>query len=74
MTDHNETERADATIEDIAAHFGVSKRTIRRWVATANMPHRRGGGPKGVLRFNVSEVDAWAARGEKPAEPTREAV
>jgi excisionase family DNA binding protein len=68
MTEHNATEKADATVEDVAAHFGVSTRTVKRWVATAGMPHRRGGGPKGALRFNLSEVDAWAARGGRPAE------
>jgi excisionase family DNA binding protein len=63
MNEHNGTEKADATVEDVADHFGVSTRTIRRWVAEQDMPHRKGGGDNGALRFNLSEVDAWAARG-----------
>lgn len=56
----NAGERPDATVEDVANHFGVSVRTVRRWVADTAIPHRRVGG---TLRFRMDEVDSWAARG-----------
>lgn len=59
----------DDTAEDVARHFGVSDRTVRRWVETTDMPHRRIGG---TLRFNLTEVDSWAARGGRPSEPAEE--
>lgn len=59
----------DDTAEDVARHFGVSDRTVRRWVETTDMPHRRIGG---TLRFNLPEVDSWAARGGRPAEASED--
>jgi excisionase family DNA binding protein len=55
----------DDTAEDLARHFGVSVRTVSRWVEGTDIPHRRIGG---TLRFNLAEVDGWAARGGRPAE------
>lgn len=54
----------DDTADDVARHFGVSDRTVRRWVESTDIPHRRIGG---TLRFNLADVDAWAARGGRPA-------
>lgn len=67
MSDSN-GQRADATAEDVAAHFGVSERTVFRWLKSTDIPHRRIGGPKGTVRFNLDEVDTWAARGGRPVE------
>lgn len=39
----------------IAAHFGVSLRTVRRWRA-AGCPSRKMGAAR---RYRLSEVDAW---------------
>jgi len=50
------------TVNDIAAHFGVHHRTIRRWLKTTSIPHRRIGGS---LRFDLEEVLAWSR--EEPA-------
>jgi excisionase family DNA binding protein len=69
MADSKGHERADATIDDVAAHFGVTTRTVRRWLSSTDMPHRRAGG---TLRFNLDEVDSWAARGGRPADATEE--
>ena len=65
MTEGKVHERADATIDDVAAHFGVSVRTVYRWLVSTDIPHRRAGG---TLRFNLDEVDAWSARGGRPEE------
>lgn len=58
---------ANATIDDVAAHFGVSVRTVYRWLASTDIPHRRPGDER-TVRFNLDEVDEWAARGGRPAE------
>ena len=68
MSSHSVSQRgASARVEDVAKHFGVQPRTVRRWVKETDIPHRKVGGPKGPLRFNLAEVDAWSRRGEAPA-------
>lgn len=55
------------TTEDVARHFGVSEMTVRRWAETTDIPHRRiDAGSRTTYRFNLPEVDAWAARGGRP--------
>lgn len=66
MTDSNGHDGASATTEDVALHFGVSIRTVRRWLKSTDMPHRRIGL---TIRFNLDEVDDWAStRGMTEAE------
>lgn len=66
MNDSNGHQGAVATVEDVALHFAVSERTVRRWLKSTDIPHRRIGS---VIRFNLDEVDEWAsARAEVPAE------
>lgn len=48
---------AQASIQDVAEHFGVSERTVRRWIRNTDIPHRR---IERTVRFNLEEVDAWA--------------
>ena len=47
-----------ATAADVAQHFGVSRATVYNWLESTDIPHRKVGG---VLRFNLVEVDEWAA-------------
>ena len=57
MTDSKGHDRADATVVDIAKHFGVSTRTVWRWLKSADAPpHRRVGN---LVRFVITEVDEW---------------
>lgn len=58
--DSNGHIKADATVEDVAEHFGVSTRTVRRWIKNTDIPHRR---VLGVIRFSIPEVDDWATSG-----------
>ena len=46
---------------DLARHYAVSPGTVYNWVKLTNIPHRKIGG---VIRFNLAEVDEWAA--ERP--------
>ena len=54
-------------VDDVAAHLGVGKDSIYRWVENRGLPARKVGR---LLRFRLSEVDAWveAGEGERPAE------
>lgn len=56
------------TKRQVAAHYKVSERTIERWML-AGMPYDRP--PVGrVVRFRLSEVEAWlegGADGDPPA-------
>lgn len=55
---HDTGTRPDATVKDVARHFGVSERTVRRWLKSENPPpHRRVGD---LIRFVLAEVDEWA--------------
>ena len=55
-------------VDDVAAHLGVGKDSVYRWVENRGLPARKVGR---LLRFRLSEVDAWveAGEGERPAEP-----
>ncbi len=43
-------------ITEVAAHLGVSKDTVYRWVDTHGLPARRVGR---LFRFRLSQVDEW---------------
>jgi excisionase family DNA binding protein len=42
------------TISEVAAHFGVSNRTIHRWIKRGLPKHKPGN-----LMFDLEECDAW---------------
>lgn len=63
MTDSNIPDRTYASVDEVATHFGVSVRTVRRWLKDTNIPYRQPGGPGTMVRFDLAEVDTWAARG-----------
>lgn len=50
-----------SSLEEIAAHLGVSKDTIRNWIKKDVIPHRRIGKQ---FKFKISEVDAWVNSGK----------
>ena len=47
-------------VEDVAAHLGVAKDSVYRWVEAKGLPARRVGR---LLRFRLSEVDHWVETG-----------
>ncbi len=55
----SETERW-LSVEEIAAHLGVSKETIYRWLEKKKVPAHRVGR---LWKFKASEVDDWIKNG-----------
>jgi excisionase family DNA binding protein len=48
------------SVEEIAAHLGISKETIYRWVEREKIPAHRVGR---LWKFKASEVDTWIIAG-----------
>ena len=48
------------SVDDIAAHLGVAKDSIYRWIDKRNLPAHRVGR---LWKFKVSEVDEWVREG-----------
>lgn len=49
------------SVEEIAAHLGVSKETLYRWLEKGRIPAHRVGK---LWKFKASEVDEWVRSGE----------
>ena len=69
MSESKMIDRAHANVRDVADHFGVSERTVRRWLQATDIPYRR---IAGTIRFNIDEVDVWASRRGRPKESEEE--
>ena len=59
------------SVEDIAAHLGVAKDSIYRWIENKGLPAHKIGR---LWKFKVSEVDEWVRAGgtspnHEPVEP-----
>ena len=68
-----ETERW-LSVEEIAAHLGVSKETVYRWLekdGSRQIPASRIGR---LWKFKASEVDEWIRRGEAQDEKDRDSL
>ena len=48
-------------VDDVAAHLGVVKDSIYRWVESKGLPAHHVGR---LLRFKLSEVDDWIRQGK----------
>ena len=48
------------SMNEIAAHLGVSRDTVLSWIENKNMPAHRIGR---LWKFKVSEVDEWVRSG-----------
>lgn len=58
---HPQVKAHTASAQDVAEHFGVHPATVYNWLKSPSPPpHRRVGSQ---YRFNLEEVDEWAARG-----------
>ena len=48
------------SVEEIAAHLGVSKESVYRWLERCRIPAHRVGK---LWKFKTEEVDAWVMSG-----------
>jgi len=63
----SETERW-LSVEEIAAHLGISKETIYRWLEKEKIPAHRVGR---LWKFKASEVDQWIKNGGAEEQPEK---
>ena len=49
------------SVDEIAAHLGVKKDTIYKWVRTTDIPYHKVGK---LLKFQIQEVDQWVREGK----------
>lgn len=49
------------SVDEIAEHLGIKKKTVYAWVANKGMPSEKVGR---LLRFKASEVDRWVKSGK----------
>ena len=54
------------SLDEIAAHLGVSKDTVHRWIRRRDMPAHKVGR---LWKFQVSEVNKWVRAGRVKGEP-----
>lgn len=64
------TEERWVGVEDVAAHIGVAKDSIYRWVEERGLPAHRVGR---LFRFKLSEIDEWV-RQDKDQEKSPNSV
>lgn len=55
-----ETQVKPLTIGEVAAHFRVNERTVRRWI-NRGCPAMRPS--EGIIRFDLDEVTRWCNEG-----------
>lgn len=48
------------SVDEIAAHLGIGRETVYRWIEQKGLPAHRVGK---FWKFKVSEVDEWARTG-----------
>ena len=54
------------SVDEIAAHLGISKDTVYTWVTTKDMPGHKVGR---LWKFKKEEVDEWVKAGGANPEP-----
>jgi excisionase family DNA binding protein len=54
------TEERWVDIEEVAAHLGVNRDSVYRWIETKGFPAHRVGR---LFRLKLSEVDEWVKQG-----------
>lgn len=55
-----------SSVDDIAAHLGVAKDSIYRWIERKGLPAHRMGR---LWKFKISEVDEWVRLGGAAPDP-----
>ena len=57
------------TTREIAAHLQIAYGTLRNWTAAGLIPHHH---IRGVVRFDLDEVEAWARENPQATSTTKE--
>ena len=52
------------SVDEIAAHLGIKKDTVYKWVRTTDIPYHKVGK---LLKFQIQEVDQWVRKGKAGA-------
>ena len=68
MNDHRPLEERWVGVDEVAAHLGVVRESVYRWVESRGLPARRVGR---LLRFRLSQVDAWVEGRSEPVSGDR---
>ena len=55
------------SVQEIAAHLGVNRDTVYKWVQRKQMPAHKAGR---LLKFQVSEVNEWVRDGKAASDTT----
>lgn len=55
------------SVEEIAAHLGLKRDTVYKWVRLKGMPHHKVGR---LVKFQRDEIDRWVKSG-RAAEPAK---
>jgi excisionase family DNA binding protein len=53
-------------VDDVAAHLGVAKDSVYRWIDERGLPAHRVGR---LFRFKLSEIDEWVRQDNDPSAP-----
>lgn len=56
------------SVEDVAAHLGVAKDSVYRWIEAKHMPAHKIGK---LWKFKLSEVDEWVRAGGASEQPAK---
>jgi len=56
-----DTDEKWVSVEGVTDHLDVTKDTIYRWIKDRKFPSHKAGN---LLRFKLSEVDAWVRQGD----------
>ncbi len=56
------------SVDDVAAHLGVAKDSVYRWIESKRMPAHKIGK---LWKFKLSEVDEWVRGGGANQQPAK---
>lgn len=56
------------SVDDVAAHLGVAKDSVYRWIDSKRLPARKIGK---LWKFKLSEVDEWVRGGGANEQPAK---
>lgn len=56
------------TVEEVAAHLGVSRDTVLAWIVERGMPAYK---VAKAYKFQMAHVDAWVREGNRPGRAFR---